>query len=73
LNKEERQQVTTEMIEKWANQLQKNQPTLNTIRHVLRVFGLAVQSAYGGSDVSADTDDKRKKKEKETIKNWCNR
>jgi hypothetical protein len=35
---------------------------LNTIRHVIRAFGLAVHSAYGGADVSSATGDKKKKK-----------
>jgi hypothetical protein len=35
---------------------------LNTIRHVIRAFGLAVQSAYGGADVSSATGEKIKKK-----------
>ncbi|CAF1254681.1 unnamed protein product [Rotaria sordida] len=46
----------------------KNQPTLNTIRHVIRAFDLVIQSAHGGADVSADTDDRTKKKKKKQIK-----
>ncbi|CAF1552131.1 unnamed protein product, partial [Adineta steineri] len=61
-SKEERQQVTVEMIEKWSSQLQKTQPTLNTIRHIIRAFGLAVQSAYGSADITSDSKDKKKKK-----------
>ena len=44
--------------------VQKTQPTLNSIRSVLRAFGFAVQSAYGGADVSDDFDEKLKKKRK---------
>ncbi|CAF2941177.1 unnamed protein product [Rotaria sp. Silwood2] len=69
LSKEEQQQVTIETIEKWSNQLQKSQPTLNIIRHVIRAFGFAVQSAYGGTDVSADTDQKTKRKKKKQLTN----
>ncbi|CAF1351240.1 unnamed protein product [Adineta ricciae] len=65
LSKEEQVQVTTETIEKWATQLQKTQPTLNTIRHVIRAFGLAVQSAYGGAEATTDSNDKKKKKKKQ--------
>jgi hypothetical protein len=35
---------------------------------VTRAFGIAVQSAYGGGDVSADLDDKTKKKKKKQLK-----
>ncbi|CAF1666100.1 unnamed protein product [Rotaria magnacalcarata] len=66
LSKEEQQQVTTETIDKWSNQLQKSQPTLITIRQVIRAFGFAVQSAYGGTDVSADESQKKKKKKQIT-------
>lgn len=45
--------------------VQKTQPTLNTIRHVIRAFGLAVQSAYGGADATTDSNDKKKKKKKQ--------
>lgn len=37
---------------------------MNTIRFVMRAFGFAVQSAYGGAEVSEDFDDKTKKKRK---------
>ena len=41
---------------------------MNTIRHVIRAFGLAVQSAYGGADLSSAAGDKGKKKKKKQIK-----
>ncbi|CAF2502950.1 unnamed protein product [Rotaria sp. Silwood2] len=61
-------QLPEQLIEMEPSSDKKNQPTLNTIRHVTRAFGLAVQSVYGGADVSADTDQANNKKEKETIK-----
>lgn len=37
---------------------------MKSIRQVMRAFGFAVQSAYGGEDVSEDFDEKNKKKKK---------
>ncbi|CAF1093257.1 unnamed protein product [Didymodactylos carnosus] len=61
---EEQSQVTVEMIEKWSAQLEKSQPPLTIIRHVIRSFGAAVLSAYG-----TDVDDKKKKKKSKTKSN----
>lgn len=40
----------------------KNHPTLNTIRHVIRAFGFAVQSAYGGDEGTSEHVEKNKRK-----------